>query len=163
MGIGTSHFHVADGIRLGPLPRGRKRVFEEDATSGTSWPKRRCYIESETGGRRLEMPRLVVDEVIQRPCAHIVADLGPMGLPASVWLAHRYKVPGTFTWDLLHRLHCCRSGAASDCGMAITRLEMLQMMKLRQGPLIQAGREPLAVEGGRCGALQPDGQQLSTL
>ena len=143
VGIGISHFHVAEEIRLGPLPRGHKRVFEEDATSGTSWPKRRCYIESETGARRLEMPRLYLDEVIQRPCMRIVSDLGPVGLPASLWLVHGYKVRGTFTWDLLHRLHCCSLGATSDRGLAITRLEMLQALKLRHSPFKQAANHSM--------------------
>ena len=42
-------------------------------------------------------------------------------------------------WDLLHRLHCSHLNSTSDAGLTIIRLEMLQVLKLRQGPFRAAG------------------------
>lgn len=74
------------------------------------------------------------DDVEVLPCLHITSDLGPIGLSASQWLLHGYKIRGTFTWDLLHRLHCAHLQAVTEAGLVLPRLEAKQVMKLRHGP-----------------------------
>lgn len=90
-----------------------------------------------------------MDDDLNHPCLHIASDLGPVGLPASLWLTHGYRIRGTFTWDLAHRLHCAHMAATADSGLVIIRLEMLQAMKLRQGPFKQAAHHTLLQEASQ--------------
>lgn len=139
VGVDLAMFRVRHPVSF--LGRGQKRVFLEGGghASEDGRPSKRAHIET-TGGRcEVEFPQDLRDGRVSRPTLHLCSDLGAIGFPAAWWLLHGYRVRGSFSWDLPHRLDCASMSAAAESGLAILRLEFLQVVKLRQGPFKPGG------------------------
>lgn len=84
-----------------PLAKHERRYFydlpELQLLAGTS-SRRACVLNELTGQTRVEVPRLVAEGALQRPCVHMALDQGSRGLQATHWLLHR-GIRGTATED----------------------------------------------------------------
>jgi len=122
-----------------PLRRGDRRKVVSMTVPGEPQPRRRSVLTRCDGESSYEIGLKLVAGKRWAPVLHLASDMGAVGLPALQWLLNHVGLRATCSFDLLHRLHNDVLGATTAAGLMLTRLEYLQVAKLRKGPFRPGG------------------------
>lgn len=121
--------------RVKALEAGERRLFlKVDQQAMLPTETRSIIVSSADGQRRYECPRLLVDGMSVRPTLHVACDQGSTGWPALHWAMLGLGLRMTVSPDLMRRLHNDLISSIAKSGLMVIRLEMLCVVKMRQGP-----------------------------
>ena len=125
--------------KLSPLCEGDTRKSVDMQVPGEPAKRRRSVIHTAAGERFYEVGLEMRHGQRVLPTLHMVSDMGPIGLPAQLFMALKLQLRCSLSFDILHRMHNDVLAATTQAGLMVTRLEYHMVARMRKGPFKPGG------------------------
>lgn len=132
LGVGLDHF--VPKRRLAALAKDERRYLTEVPRPVDGVLETRSCLDLPGNVQTFELPRVMLRGQPQAPALHFSCDQGSIGMPSIHFLIHSEGLRATCCYDIWHRLHNDLLDSVTASGMMLTRLQYLNVCRIRRGP-----------------------------